>query len=152
MHQRSGDNDDGNEILVRTYIVKPDLREKFVAPNAEYLSICEKGFKTCGIETESLTLAATNQPIPKLSALFAYGTIMRGEQRFSALVPHGLTCAITAFCFGTLTTNNSYPALNLEGNGHSRGDYFVSSDISSLQEINPNIKINDKKLFFIIKS
>ena len=34
-------DNEGNEILARTYIVT-DLREKFVAPNIEYLSICER--------------------------------------------------------------------------------------------------------------
>jgi gamma-glutamylcyclotransferase (GGCT)/AIG2-like uncharacterized protein YtfP len=35
-------------------------------------------------------------------------------------------------CFGTLSTNNSYPALDLKADGFAWGDYFVSNDITSL--------------------
>ena len=123
---------DGSEIPALTYIVKPELRKPYFAPSDDYLNICRKGYEDFGIDTENLILAAKNETLKPFPALFAYGTLMRCEERFHVIEQAGLSCALTAFCFGSLSTNGNFPALNLLGEGFSRGDYFVSNDISSL--------------------
>ena len=123
---------DGSEIPALTYIVKPELRKPYFAPSDDYLNICRQGYEHCGIDTENLFLAAKNETLKPLPALFAYGTLMRGEERFPVIEQAGLSCALTAVCFGSLSTNGNFPALDLLGEGYSRGDYFLSNDISAL--------------------
>ena len=77
-------------------------------------------------------LAASNDAIRPYPALFTYGTLMRGESRFGVIKNIGVSCAVTAFAFGTLSTNSHYPSLKLMGDGYSRGDYFLSNDIVEL--------------------
>ena len=122
----------GNEIQAVTFVVAPEKKEKFVRPSEDYLRICKEGFEQLGINTYELMAAATNTEVEPLPGFFCYGTLMREEPRFPVVAKHGLSCALTAFCFGSLTTNGEFPTLNLEGEGFSRGDYFVSKDIASL--------------------
>ena len=133
-------DDEGREIQALTYTVKPNRRKAFVPPSERYLKICEEGFEKLGICTDHLFKAAENKYIEPWPALFTYGTLMRGEDRFPLIRKHGLICALTAFSFGSLSTNGQYPALNLKGTGFSRGDYFVSEDISSLLRLTDQIE------------
>ena len=130
----------GGEIQAITYVVAPNKRERFVRPSEEYLKVCKEGFQKLGIYTAELEAAAEDKPIERLPAVYTYGTLMRGEPRFEAIANFGLSCALTAFCFGTLSTNGLYPALNLEGKGFSRGDYFVSNDIAKLLSVTDQIE------------
>lgn len=130
----------GDEIQAITYVVAPNKREKFVRPSVEYLKVCREGFQKIGINTNGLDAAAEDKPIERLPAVFTYGTLMRGEPRFEVIAKFGLTCALTAFCFGSLSTNGMYPSLNLEGQGFSRGDYFVSNDIANLLAVTDQIE------------
>jgi len=130
----------GGEIQAITYVVADDKRERFVRPSEEYLKVCKDGFQKLGIYTAELEAAAEDKPIERLRAVFTYGTLMRGEPRFEAIAKFGLSCALTAFCFGTLSTNGLYPALNLEDNGFSRGDFFVSNDIENLLSVTDQIE------------
>lgn len=130
----------GGEIQAITYVVAEDKRESFVRPSEEYLKVCREGFQKLGIYTAELEAAAEDKPIERLPAVYTYGTLMRGEPRFEAIANFGLSCALTAFCFGTLSTNGLYPALNLEGKGFSRGDYFVSNDIEKLLSVTDQIE------------
>ena len=123
---------DGAEISAITYIVKPELRGPHCAPSEEYLQICAIGYKQYYIDSDNLLLAAKNEPQVPVSALFAYGTLMRGEERFPVIQQTGLSCALTGVCPGTLSTNGNFPALNLGSEYFSKGDYFVSNDISVL--------------------
>ena len=95
----------GSEIPALTYIVRPELRKPFFAPSDDYLNICRQGYEECGIDTENLFLAAKKETLKPFPALFAYGTLMRGEERFPVIEQAGLSCALTAVCFGSLSTN-----------------------------------------------
>ncbi len=72
----------GTEIPALTYIVKPELRRPFFAPSNDYLQICEEGYKRFDIDPYNLYLAAANEQLQPVSALFSYGTFQRGEERF----------------------------------------------------------------------
>ena len=130
----------GVEIRASTYVVASEKREQFVRPSEDYLGICKEGFEQLGICTNELEAASENKKIEPLSGLFSYGSLMRDEPRFPVVSKYGLSCALTAFCFGSLTTNGKYPALNLDGEGFSRGDYFVSRDMASLLAITDQIE------------
>ena len=130
----------GGETQALTYVVSPNKRERFVRPSEDYLNICKEGFERLGIDTSELEAAAGDKTIEPLTALYAYGTLMREEPRFPTIATYGLQCALTTFCFGTLTTNGLYPALNLEGDGFSRGDYLVSKDIANLLPVTDQIE------------
>jgi gamma-glutamylcyclotransferase (GGCT)/AIG2-like uncharacterized protein YtfP len=123
---------EGSEVSALTYIVPPNRTEGFVSPHPEYLKICEEGLEHWGLDTFDLQDAAEGKRISPLPAIFTYGTLMRGESRFSIVYEGGLSCALMGQCFGTLSTNNSYPALDLKADGFAWGDYFVSDDITSL--------------------
>lgn len=129
----------GNEIQALTFVVAPEKKEKFVRPSEDYLRICKEGFEQLGINAYELMAAATNTEVEP-PALFSYGTLMRDEPRFPVIAKHGVSCALTAFCFGSLTTNGEFPALNLEGKGFSRGDYFLSKDIAGLLSVTDQIE------------
>ena len=123
---------DGSEISVLTYIVPPERCEPYVEPHPDYLQVCLDGYASSGIETENLLRAAKNQTIQPLTALFTYGTLMREESRFTVALKHGTNCALVGQIFGRLSTNGSYPALNLSEDGYAWGDYLVSDNITAL--------------------
>ena len=130
----------GNEIQAVTFVVAPEKKENFVRPSKDYLRICKEGFEQLDIDTYQLMAAAENEKVEPAIGLFCYGTLMRDEPRFPVIAKHGLRCALTAFCFGSLTTNGAFPALNLNGDGFSRGDYFVSKDIANLLSVTDQIE------------
>lgn len=123
---------DGSEISAVTYIVPPARCEAYVEPHPDYLKVCLDGYAAFGIDPDDLVRAAQNQTIQPLPALFTYGTLMRDESRFATALKHGINCALMGQVFGRLTTNGSYPALNLSAEGYAWGDYLVSDDIASL--------------------
>ena len=123
---------DGSEVAAVTYIVPPERSKSYVEPHPTYLQICLDGYVAYDIGTEDLMRAANNQAIDPLNALFSYGTLMRDESRFPTISKYGVNCALMGQIFGRLTTNGSYPALNLHQEGYAWGDYFVSDNIGSL--------------------
>ena len=123
---------DGSEIAALTYIVPPEGCEPYVEPHPDYLQVCLDGYNAYGMDTEDLLRASKNQLAKPLTALFAYGTLMRNESRFATALKHGINCALVGQIFGRLTTNGSYPALNLCEDGYAWGDYLVSDNITSL--------------------
>lgn len=130
----------GNEISALTYIVPQDKTEGFVKPHPDYLKVCEDGFKARGMDTCNLIDVAQGKKVEPWPAIFTYGTLMRDEARYPVMKETGVNCALMAQCYGSLSTNGSYPALNLDGNGYSWGDYFVSDDIESLLKITDQIE------------
>lgn len=124
--------DDGQHVNVETYRVNPTRECGFVEPSTEYLAICFAGREDLGVETGSLMLAANDKAPQPLDALFAYGTIMRGEDRFSIVAGYGINCALLAETPGSLVLAQDYPGLLPENSGCMQGDFFRSDDIRSL--------------------
>ena len=123
---------DGSEVEAMTYIVPTTKTENFVEPSASYLSICMEGYKEYCLDTFDLQDAAENKVLEPAPALFCYGTLMRGESRFHIIKNHGVSCAIMALSFGSLSTDGRYPAPHTQSNGVVFGDYFVSENIGFL--------------------
>ena len=124
---------EGQEIQALTYVIPEKRSEGFVRPHPEYLETCEKGLESRGIyDLENLHAAARNEKIKPLPTIFSYGTLMRGQSRFSTVKKHGLRAAMMAQCRGSLSTNGIYPALNFGLDGCVWGDYYLSRNIVSL--------------------
>ena len=100
----------GNEYTVETYRVRPDRRERFVAPHPDYVSVVREGLQNFDLSTDLLEAAALDKPTPWLvDAFFVYGTLMRGESRFPVLTKFGLSCSLLAQTFGRLVDLGNYP-------------------------------------------
>lgn len=123
---------DGSEIRATTFIYPFKETNRFVPPSPDYLEICKKGYRDFDLDLIPLLAAANNEPALPLSGLFAYGKLMRNQSLFSIIKKHGVRCALLAQCFGSLSTNGSYPVLDLQAAGFSWGDFILSEDIVSL--------------------
>lgn len=103
---------DGEQIPVTTYRVCADKRRVYVKPHPDYLNVVRAGLKAYGLSEFMLDAAAVDKdPGITTDAVFVYGTLMRGESRFSRLSAHGLTCALLAEMPGRLRDLGAYPGL-----------------------------------------
>jgi gamma-glutamylcyclotransferase (GGCT)/AIG2-like uncharacterized protein YtfP len=103
---------DGQSIPVTTYVVRPERCCGYVAPAPEYLSVVREGMLARDLPDTALAAAAAGESVPwALDALFAYGTLMRGESRFSLLRAAGLECTLLATARGRLLDLGAYPAM-----------------------------------------
>ena len=123
---------DGSEIRALTYSVPQHRSEGYVRPSKSYLRICKQGYESIGIDTQPLLDAADNIPLDPLRGVFTYGTLMRGERNFPSVQARGVEVALMGQIFGQLSTNGSFPGLDLSVQNFAWGDYFVSKGIEKL--------------------
>ncbi len=103
---------DGGSIPVTTYVVRPNRSCDFVAPTPEYIATVCEGLKAYELSDTALDAAAAGKWVPQaLDALFVYGTLMRGESRFSLLRSAGLECTLLATGRGRLLDLGTYPGM-----------------------------------------
>jgi gamma-glutamylcyclotransferase (GGCT)/AIG2-like uncharacterized protein YtfP len=132
---------EGREVSVKTYRVRAERREKFVQPSPEYVSVVRDGLEHWGLSDAALEAAAEGQQTPWfVDALFAYGTLMRGESRFSCLKPFGLQCTLLAETYGRLADWRTFPALLDD----QEGDRLVQGDFLRLERIGPALELLDR--------
>jgi gamma-glutamylcyclotransferase (GGCT)/AIG2-like uncharacterized protein YtfP len=127
----------GDELPVQTYRVQHERRQNFVEPTAEYLKIIRSGREKFGLPTDDLEYLARGESPAPLDGVFAYGTLMRGEELFERLAIEGLTCTLLAETPGRLLDLGSYPGMLLAGSDapHStwvQGELFRHSQINRL--------------------
>jgi gamma-glutamylcyclotransferase (GGCT)/AIG2-like uncharacterized protein YtfP len=108
--------EDGSEHPVFTYEVDPGHRLPFVAPAKGYLDVVRRGYDEQQIPPDVLNAAARGEshrgPIRRL---FAYGTLLPGEERNPVLRRHGASNGEPASVEGTLLDLGSYPGLLVPG-------------------------------------
>ncbi|MBM3273349.1 gamma-glutamylcyclotransferase, partial [Candidatus Kaiserbacteria bacterium] len=93
------------------------------------MKVCREGFDTYGFRTENLERAANNEPAKPLSNLFTYGTLMRGEERFSILQSRSPSCILVAHVWGQIYNLGSCPGLDLKTDvGLVRGEFSKFPD------------------------
>jgi gamma-glutamylcyclotransferase (GGCT)/AIG2-like uncharacterized protein YtfP len=101
----------GNLVQAITYRVNPDNAGSYVQPSEDYLEVVKAGYRSFGISDFGLEAAAANRPCAPEDGFFFYGTLMRGECRFKAVRPFGVTCAILGSTPGRLFDLGNYPAM-----------------------------------------
>lgn len=120
---------DGRAHRVRSFEVVPEARKPFVNPKPDYLAVVRDGYLDFGIEATALEQAAANVPSSALGTVFAYGTLMRGEQRSEFVADRG-EAPITATVRGTLHDCTFYPGLIPEHEAARRvsGEVYTGVD------------------------
>lgn len=107
-------DDSGKQLPVTTFRVRKEMLayDGYVAPTSEYLDVVRKGYEKWRLDPSMLNAVAKNLPARlEIDALFVYGTLMRGEERFHLLYKHGLKCALLAETRGTLLDLGDYPGM-----------------------------------------
>jgi len=104
-------DDRGNPTIASTYRVNPNRREVFVQPSLEYVKVVRKGLERWGLATELLEAAASHDLASCPDGFFFYGTLMRGESRFSVVKSFGIECVLLASTFGRLLDLGAFPGL-----------------------------------------
>jgi len=131
----------GEEVPVRTYRVCSDRVQPFVRPNPKYVDVVKNGLDKYDLGDSLVSAAAKNEETPFLvDALFTYGTLMRGESRFSLLRRYGLICSLLAEISGRLLDLGSFPGLVKP----NRPDDFVKGDFIRVHNIGDAIDELDR--------
>ena len=128
---------DGTEVSTKAYIVPQSRSEGYVKPSRSYYEVCKKGYASYGLSQVQLEQAANGEKLTPLSALFTYGTLMRGESRHHTIADADMhkrntRCALTGKVKGCLTTNGDFPGLQLQKGGVSNGDWFLFENIEKI--------------------
>ncbi|MCZ8104989.1 MAG: gamma-glutamylcyclotransferase [Burkholderiales bacterium] len=121
--------DDGREIEAFTYVGHADAVQGFVPPHPSYLEVCREGRRDLGCCTAMLEDAARGLEPAHVDGLFAYGTLMRHEERFGCLKPFQPHCIILAETRGALLSHGAYPGLVLEGSAPVAGEFIRVSSV-----------------------
>ncbi|MBX3327204.1 MAG: gamma-glutamylcyclotransferase [Nitrospira sp.] len=128
---------DGTELPVTTYRVRDDRREDFVVPTDEYITLVREGLKEHGLDDAMLDIVSRNETPPLAAyAIFVYGTLMRGECRFSVLAEHGLECILLAESPGRLLDLGSFPGMLVP----NAADQWVQGEFIRLRDIGSALK------------
>ena len=122
----------GERLAATTYRASESKRQSFVKPASEYLEIVRAGLRAHGLDTAMVDAAASNAALPQeIDAVFVYGTLMRGESRFSALAAHEPNCILTAQGPGTLYDLGNYPGLVLT----DQRELLVEGEFARLERV-----------------
>jgi len=109
-------DEDGHERAAFLYEVEPVERESFVSPAPAYLEVVRRGYGAHGLDAAPLEAAAAGAAhMGPVRSLFAYGTLMAGEERAVHLARQGMTAPAPAQARGTLIDLGAYPGLVLDG-------------------------------------
>ncbi len=130
--------DDGRAHSATTYCVCEARVGSFVPPSPAYREIVMRGLSRFGHRHDGFIEAANNVPASaKPSAIFAYGTLMRGERNHELLAPqvvraHGPARVGDA----ALLQIDWYPGLVLSEGGTVHGELYELHDLATaLQEL-----------------
>lgn len=122
-------NERGESLEAVTYRVCNSRKLQFVAPHPAYVEIVRQGLEDWGIGDAQLNAVAENKESECPDGFFFYGTLLRGETRFSVLRQFGLECTLMAETFGRLFDLGSFPALVDTGSS----DQLVQGDFVRLR-------------------
>jgi len=118
-----------------TYVGAAKRRERFVAPQEEYVDIVCAALESFELPTGHVREAAEGRSgCDGPDALFVYGNLMRGEPLHDLIRSHGAECVLLTDTPGRLVESNGLPALVLGGNGERfvRGELVRCRDMEGL--------------------
>ncbi|NNE17654.1 MAG: hypothetical protein HKN10_04165, partial [Myxococcales bacterium] len=130
--------DDGRAHPATTYRVCDARVGSFVAPSPAYRQMVMRGLSRFGHRHDGFLEAAINAPASaSLSAIFAYGTLMRGERSHELLASQVLRAHSPARVGdAALLQIDWYPGLVLSEGGTVFGELYELHDIATaLQEL-----------------
>jgi len=129
---------DGREQDVTTYRVCENKRAGFfVDPTDEYIELVREGLNEYELDDAMLSIVARNETPPLVAcAIFVYGSLMRGECRFSLLAEHGLECILLAETPGRLLDLGVFPGMLLP----NAADQWVHGEFIRLRDIGSALK------------
>jgi gamma-glutamylcyclotransferase (GGCT)/AIG2-like uncharacterized protein YtfP len=127
---------DGRAHPATTYCVCDERVREFVAPSPEYREIVTRGLSRFGHRHDGLLAAASNAPTPPSpAAIFAYGTLMRGERGHDLLSPRVRHARGSAHVIGaSLIHIDWYPGLVLSDGGAVHGELYELDDMAATLE------------------
>lgn len=132
--------DDGHAHAAVTYCVCDERVGSFVPPRPEYREIVLRGLSRYGHASEGfIAVAKGGSPPPCPSAIFAYGTLMRGARSHDLIEPHLRGSHQPARITGaSLVRIDWYPGLVLSPDGAVHGELFEIDDVAAaLDELDP---------------
>ncbi len=128
--------DDGRAHSATTYRVCDERVADFVAPGPEYRETVTRGLSRFGHCDDGFRAAASGAVAsPRPSAIFTYGTLMRGERSHDLLAPrvrhaHGSAHVVGA----SLIQIDWYPGLVLREGGSVHGELYELDDVAATLE------------------
>ncbi len=132
--------DDGHAHPAITYCVCDQRVGGFVPPGSEYQEIVTRGLSRFGHRPDQFMAAAHGEASPSVTtAVFAYGTLMRGERSHDRVARRLRRTHHPARVPGaSLVRIDWYPGLVLSSEGVVHGELFELDDISAaLDELDP---------------
>jgi gamma-glutamylcyclotransferase (GGCT)/AIG2-like uncharacterized protein YtfP len=126
--------DAGQAHVATTYTVCDDRVGGFVAPGPEYREMVMRGLSRFDHDHAGFLAAAEGRSAPETpNAIFAYGTLMRGERSHSLLEtrvrkPHGRARVAGA----SLVRIDWYPGLVLDTKGSVHGELYEIDDVGTV--------------------
>ncbi|GHT46357.1 hypothetical protein FACS189454_07370 [Planctomycetales bacterium] len=98
----------GQSIPVFTY--KAVEQEEYIEPHPDYVKTVAEGLRSFGLPVKCLSAVTKNKPMPFLiDSFFCYGTLRKGQCRFSVMERLGIVSKKTGSIKGTLYQCGSYP-------------------------------------------
>jgi len=128
--------DDGRAHCATTYRVCNERVRDFVAPGPEYREIVTRGLSRFRHRNDGFLAAARDAPAPSTpTAIFTYGTLMRGMRSHDLLAPrvrhaHGSARIVGA----SLIHIDWYPGLVLSDSGSVHGELYDVHDVPATLE------------------
>lgn len=132
--------DDGRGHAAITYCVCDERLGSFVAPGPEYQEIVTRGLSRFDHGHDQFSAAARGEPSPSISnAIFAYGTLMRGQRSHDLIALRLRRTHNPARVSGaSLVRIDWYPGLVLSAEGVVHGELLELDDVgAALDELDP---------------
>jgi gamma-glutamylcyclotransferase (GGCT)/AIG2-like uncharacterized protein YtfP len=124
----------GEEVRARTYVVSDAHRQAVhVPPTAAYVTLVCEGLASHGLPDAHVRAASRALVVPTWpSALFVYGTLLRGELRHPYVARHRPTRIAEGSVHGKLLHLGEYPGLvPCARGGRVRGELVELEDVSA---------------------
>jgi len=106
---------DNQYVQAFTFTIRPEyFGGNFVAPSEEYVEVVRKGLRRHRLPTDILDAIADGEPAPAVNQFFCYGTLRRGDCRYSVMDALGILSERHGKVRGRLHNCGAYPAITLD--------------------------------------
>ena len=122
----------GDVVKAITYVVHPDrVCDELVVPTDVYAGLIRRGLTTRKLPTQHLNSAIEKfRSSSTIDHVFVYGTLMKGNERWSRMRPWVSDGPSTGHVQGRLYHLGHYPGLRLDEDGIVHGEVYRCEDIN----------------------